>query len=344
MTRDMPRVWAYTERMAVPQQQSSAQQSSPQRSGDREGAPEDEPDRTRDADLDLRLVRYFTVVAEYLHFGCAASALRVAQPSLSRQIRRLEQQLGARLFDRTTQGTKLTEAGEVFLPQAKALLKSASRATASTRAAAEPSRMLVGYITGIFVTPAVRELRRQNPDADVRAVHLDWNDAREALVSHRVDVVVARMPFRTELLHVTMLYDEPRGVILPVGHRLAGKEFVTLDDIADEPLPRVRGADPAWSAFWRAEPRPDGRRAPDGPIVDALEDKFEVIAAGDAIAITAVPNGHQMMRADLTIVPLEGVEPCHVVLAARAGERNRLVSGFRKIAMSLLTGPEPVPA
>ncbi len=68
---------------------------------------------------DWRLVRYFTIVAEHRHFGRAAATLRVAQPSLSRQIRRLEQQLGARLLDRTAQGTRLTEAGEVFLSRAK---------------------------------------------------------------------------------------------------------------------------------------------------------------------------------------------------------------------------------
>jgi DNA-binding transcriptional LysR family regulator len=89
-------------------------------------------------DLDLRLVRYFTVVAERRHFGRAAEDLHVAQPSLSRQVRRLEQQLGARLLDRTPHGTTLTEAGEVFLPQALAMLKSAAQAAASARAAAQP--------------------------------------------------------------------------------------------------------------------------------------------------------------------------------------------------------------
>ena len=118
-------------------------------------------------DLDLRLVRYFVVVADHRHFGRAATALRVAQPSLSRQIRRLEQQLGTQLLDRTPQGTRLTEAGEVFLPAAKALLRSAARAAAQTRAAAQPSRITIGYTTGLIVTPAARELRRQHPDADV---------------------------------------------------------------------------------------------------------------------------------------------------------------------------------
>jgi hypothetical protein len=74
-----------------------------------------------------------------------AGRARVAQPSLSRQIRRLERQVGARLLDRTPQGSRLTEAGEVFLPCATALLRSADRAAGRARAAAEPSRITVGF-------------------------------------------------------------------------------------------------------------------------------------------------------------------------------------------------------
>ncbi|MGV9453504.1 LysR substrate-binding domain-containing protein [Streptomyces sp. NPDC003635] len=291
-------------------------------------------------DLDLRLVRYFTVVAEHRHFGRAAAALAVAQPSLSRQIRRLEQQLGARLLDRTPQGSRLTEAGEVFLPLAKALLRSAGQAAARTRAAAEPSRITVGYTTNLIVTPAVREMRHRYPDAEVRAQHLEWDDARRALLDHRADAVVTRLPIPTEGLHVTILYDEPRVVVLPLDHGLAGKEFVTLDDIADEPLPRVPGAHPAWEAFWRIDPRPDGRRAPDGPEIAALEDKFELIASGQAIAITA-DSGGRGPRPDVTHVPLRGVEPSHVVLATRADDRGRLVTAFRRAAQAQLTGPPP---
>src|ERR1700741_4439466 len=132
-------------------------------------------------DLDLRLVGYFVVVAEHLHFGRAPTALRVAQPSLSRQIRRLEHQIGVRLLDRTPQGTGLTEAGQEFLPRAKAPLRSAAQARAQARAAAQPSRITIGYTTGLIVTPAVRELRREHPDADVQVLHLDWNPPRDAL-------------------------------------------------------------------------------------------------------------------------------------------------------------------
>ncbi|WP_219508592.1 LysR family transcriptional regulator [Nonomuraea ceibae] len=76
-------------------------------------------------DLELRLVRYFTVVAEHQHFGRAAADLHVAQPALSRQIQRLEKYLGTRLLDRTSQGTRLTPAGRTFLPRAQALLQAA---------------------------------------------------------------------------------------------------------------------------------------------------------------------------------------------------------------------------
>ncbi|GAA1230841.1 LysR family transcriptional regulator [Pseudonocardia alaniniphila] len=289
-------------------------------------------------DLDLRLVRYFTVVADHRHFGRAAAALRIAQPSLSRQIRRLEQELGARLLDRTPQGSRLTEAGEVFLPRAKALLRSAAQAAAQTRAAAQPSRITIGYTTNLIVTPAVRELRRQHPDADVRSVHLPWNEPRDALLDHRVDVAVTRLPIGTDQLHVTILYDEPRVLLVPLDHRLAGKESVTFDDIAGEPMPRVSD-DLTWNAYWRIDPRPDGSRAPDGPVVADVEDKFELIASGQAVAIVPAGERVRSIRPDLTTVALEGVEPSHVVLATRAGDRSRLVAAFRRCADALLAGP-----
>ncbi|KUL59312.1 LysR family transcriptional regulator [Streptomyces violaceusniger] len=287
-------------------------------------------------DLDLRLVRYFTVVAEYRHFRRAAEALHITQPSLSRQIRQLERQLGARLIDRTPQGSKLTEAGEVFLSRAKALLRSAAQAAAHTRAVAEPSRITIGYIMNVIVTPAVRELRHRNPDADVRTLHLTWNDARAALLDHRVDAAVTRLPFPTGDLQVTVLYDEPRVLVVPFDHPLAGKESVTVADIADEPL--IRGADPVWNAFWRIDPRPDGSRAPDGPLAEGVEDKLELIASGQAVTIAPGAYG-QGLRPDLATVPLHGVEPSHVVLATRADDNSRLVAAFRKYARAHLTGP-----
>jgi DNA-binding transcriptional LysR family regulator len=225
----------------------------------------------------------------------------------------------------------------VFLPRAKALLGAAAQAAAATRAAARPSRITIGYTPGIIITPAIRQLRRQHPDADVQSLYLEWNEPRAALLDHRVDAAVTRLPLPTDGLHVTILYDEPRLLLVPLGHRLAGKESVTLDDIADEPIPRL--PDPAWNAYWRIDPRPDGSPAPDGPLVEQLEDKNELIAAGQAVAIVPAGVYNGQVRPDLTTIPLDGVEPSRVILATRAGDRGRLITAFRKAATELLTAP-----
>ena len=291
-------------------------------------------------DLDLRLVRYFTVVAEHGNFHRAAAALHIAQPSLSRQVQRLEQRLGVRLFERTNQGSHLTGAGRAFLPEAEALLHSAELAVTKARAATEPETVTIGYAGGLIITPAVRELRHRRPGAEVRTRHLDWDEVHSALLDHRVDAVIAREPFPTDQLAVTPLYQEPRVLLVPRTHRLAGKESVTLDDFADEPL--IRYPEAAYDAFWRIDPRPDGHAAPDGPLAEAHEDKLESVADGRALALAPAGSGtNRALRHDLTAVPVEGIEPCKVVIATRAGERNRLVAAFQESARSHLTCGRP---
>ena len=295
--------------------------------------------RVEAIDLDLRLVRYFTVVAEHRSFVRAAAALHVAQPSLSRQIQRLEGQVGVPLFDRTPQGSHLTQAGQVFLPQAHALLDGASRAAANTRAAAGSSAITVGYTSDLIVTPAVIELRRQDPEAEVHTLHLDWNEAHTALLDHRVDAVIARLPFPTDRLRLTTLYLEPRVLLVPTSHRLAARKSVTIDDFADEPL--VRYADAAWDGFWRIDPRPDGRPAPDGPLVGAHEDKLELVASGQALALAPAGPRTRTLRPDVLAVPIDGIGPCQVVVATRTGERSRAVGAFVACARALLTERPP---
>ncbi|SEO83221.1 LysR family transcriptional regulator [Amycolatopsis saalfeldensis] len=285
-------------------------------------------------DLDLRLVRYFTTVASHLHYGRAAAELRIAQPSLSRQISQLEAQVGARLLDRTRQGTRLTEAGEAFLPRAHALLRAAEQATAAARAAAQPTRITVGYTAGLIVTPAVQNLRHRHPGAEVHTLHLEWNEAREALSDQRVDAVITRLPLDPDGLHVTALYDEPKLLLVRLGHRLAGKESVTLEDIEGEPIPRFPNRD--FDAYWRIDPRPDGRPAPDGPLAESIEDKLEYIAAGQAVAIVPAALHAAGLRGDLTTIPLHGVEPGKVVVATRAADHNPLVAAFRASAQDCL--------
>ena len=182
----------------------------------------------------------------------------------------------------------------------------------------------------------MRNLRLLHPDAEVHTLHMNWDDPREPLLDHLVDAAMTRLPVQTAGLDVSVLYDEPRVLLVAREHRLAGKESVTLDDIAGEPMPRLR--DQARNAYHRVDPRPGGTPAPDGPVVDSIEDKLELIAAGEAIAI--VPAGPlASFRPDLTTIPLDDVEPGHVVLATRAGDRGRLVNAFRKSARDCLSGP-----
>lgn len=293
------------------------------------------------ADLDLRLVRYFTVVAEHGNFHRAADALHLAQPSLSRQIQRLEGRMGVRLLDRTKQGSRLTEAGRVFLPQARALLHSAQQAVATTRDGVGPDEFTIGYTGGLIVTIAVRELRDRRPDAAVRTLHLDFSQVNAALLDHRVDAVITREPFPADRLRVTVLYEEPRVLVVPAFHRLAGRKSVTVDDFADEAL--VRYTDAAYDAFWRLDPRPDGRPAPEGPLVVTTADKLELIAGGQALALAPAGGDHAPLRHDLTTIPVEGIEPCLVVLATRAKDRSPLVKDFLDIAANQLirTGDAP---
>ncbi|MFB8281557.1 LysR family transcriptional regulator [Nocardia colli] len=278
----------------------------------------------------MRLVGYFTVVAEHANFGRAAAVLHVAQPSLSRQIQRLEQHLGVRLFDRTPQGSRLTEAGRAFLPQAQALLQAAQHAERTARDAATPPEFTIGYVEDLVITHAVRQLRHRNPKARIRTRHLDWNDAR-ALPDRRVDAMVARapLPFRADHLRLTQLWSEPRVLVVPIGHRLAGKESVTVDDLGDEVLPQCPNAVPQWSDFARLEPRPDGVAARSAPIgYESFEDKLDLVAEERTVLILAAGDRRPQLRPDLTTVPIEGIDPVRVVLATRASDTNPLITDF----------------
>jgi DNA-binding transcriptional LysR family regulator len=292
------------------------------------------------ADLDLRLVRYFTVVAEQLNFGRAAEALHVAQPSLSRQIQRLEDQLGVRLLDRTPRGSRLTEAGTAFLPKARALISGAQQAVRSARDAVSPREITIGYTEDFVITAAVRELRHRHPDAQVHTRHLHWNETT-ALTDGRVDALVARLPLpmRTDQLRVSVLYQEPMVLVVPSFHRLAGKESVTMSDLSGEAITPCTGTAAAWTELSGAEPRPAGSPAPTGPTqVLSYQDKIEFVADGRAVAILPAGDRRTLLRDDLTTVPIDGIDPCQVVVASRADDQHPLVTGFHESARAHLTG------
>ena len=294
-------------------------------------------------DLDLRLVRYFTVVAEHLNFARAAEELRVAQPSLSRQIQRLENSLGVRLLERTTQGSRLTAAGAAFFTQAQQLLHGAQQAVLTARAAAPARTITIGYADDLTVTAAVRDLRHRHPDAHVRTRHLASREAG-ALLDRQVDALVTRTPLPVPAgdLDLTVLYAESRVLLVSASHRFAGKESVTAADIWAEPLVGCTGMGAEWSGFWRLEPRPDGEPAPLGPtLADSYDDKLEAIADGTAIAVVPAGDQRSTLRPDLVTVPIDEIEACQVVVATRAAETDLLVAEFVRSAENLLTRHAP---
>ena len=284
------------------------------------------------ADLELRLVRYFTVVADQRNFGRAAAELRVAQPALSRQIQRLERQLGAPLFDRTPRGTVLTDAGQAFLPEAHALLRAAHRATLTARAHAPAGSLVVGYVEDLVVTPAVRELRRRYPQAAIGTRHLECHDER-MLAGGEVDVLVTRapLPHPTDDLRVTLLYEEPRMLVLPAEHHLAGRASVSLRDFA--------GGLPVYCSHGapRSIYPTDAGSLAAGPVVESFEDRLELVASGEAVAVVPVGDRRSTLRADLVSVPIEDVPASEVVVVTRVGDANPLVADFVHAAQAHLT-------
>jgi DNA-binding transcriptional LysR family regulator len=273
-------------------------------------------------DLDLRLVRYFTVVAEHRNFGRAADALHLAQPSLSRQIRRLESQLGVSLLDRTPQGSTLTAAGEAFLIRARALLRSAGQAVAGARAAAPAPSITIGHVGDLVVTPVVRELRRRFPSSEVRTRHLTWQQS-EALPDGRVDALVTRLPLPlpADSLVVDVLYDEPRVAVLPASHPLASARSLTPDDLAGLGLVACTST----PTLWSTPPQPE----------DTFADKLELIAAG-AVAVLPAGDRRATLHPGVAAVPVDGGDPCHVVLATLADDRSPLVAALRESAPAAL--------
>jgi hypothetical protein len=90
----------------------------------------------------------------------------------------------------------------------------------------------------------------------------------------------------------------------------------------------------------RSRVSPDGRPAPAGPLVESHADKLEAVAGGSALAVAPAGSGNSVLRHDITAVPIEGIEPCRVVIVTRTGERGPLVTAFREAARCRLTEHE----
>lgn len=190
--------------------------------------------------MELRHLRYFVAVAEELHFGRAADRVFVAQPTLSQQIQAFEGELGARLFDRTKRSVALTEVGEALLPYARRILRKVGQAEKAVRAAREGR---AGYLRISYEAPAMRSglsqavkaFRRAVPGVELDLVEQGSRAQVEALREGSVDVGFVFLPVDERGLRVREIDEAPTLVVLPEGHRLAGREEVPLCELADEP-------------------------------------------------------------------------------------------------------------
>jgi DNA-binding transcriptional LysR family regulator len=294
-------------------------------------------------DLDLRKVRYFVAVAEQLHFGRAAEQLCIAQPVLSRQIRAVEDELEVTLFVRDRRATALTPAGEQLLADARPLLANAEAARRRTRIAARGrDTFTVGFVPGLIVTAAVRALSRCHPDLTVDVVRTSWDDQTEVIHDGGVDVSYVRLPVDLQGLAIRSLLSEPRVVVLPAEHRLAGKEQISISDLAEEHLLQDPDAVPEWRDI-ATELREIGGR-PVVPHYRSVEEKLEHVAAGHGVIVLPLSTATFYTRADVTHVDIEDIAPNHVSLAWDSSRHSPLIAEFVAIATSeLLDGPGPGP-
>jgi DNA-binding transcriptional LysR family regulator len=189
--------------------------------------------------METRELAYFVAVAEERHFGKAAARLGIAQPPLSRAIKQLERRLGVELFTRTSRGVDRTEAGEVLLDEARKILEAIEVAIQRTRRAGQRRLKLVlalkpGSDGGLL--PSILTAYEREAGAlpvDVRTCGAGEQAALLRAGAGDVAIMHGRQPDLTGL-EVEQLLEEPQVVILPPGHRLAGRSEVELAEVADE--------------------------------------------------------------------------------------------------------------
>ena len=192
--------------------------------------------------MELRNIRSFVAAADTLHFGEAAQRVHITQPALSRQIQKLEDELGVRLFDRKGHGVLLTHAGGAFLSEARRILKQIERAAERTRQA---GRGMVGLLRMGFVAsvtfnllPALLlHIRAQAPELQLELMEMGTTQQIAAVNAGTMDIGLVRPPLvQDDGLSIRRLMEEPIVAVLPAGHRLADKQDLAVSDLADQPF------------------------------------------------------------------------------------------------------------
>jgi DNA-binding transcriptional LysR family regulator len=194
-----------------------------------------------DEEIELRHFRYFLAVAETLHFSKAALRLGIAQPPLSQQIKRLEQLLGHRLFDRTTRGVRLTLAGQLLAERARSTIEKIQDDLAQVRrlGRGEEGTLTVGFSGSVMFTDlpvAVERYRRQYPKVELRLRELATSAQIAALLEGTLDLAFLRDGDPTDGIQMSTLMEERYVAVLPQAHVLARKASLRIRDLSQEPF------------------------------------------------------------------------------------------------------------
>ena len=189
--------------------------------------------------MELRHLYYFVAVAEERHFARAAERIHLAQSPLSRQIRQLERELGVQLLERSTRSVALTDAGKVFLDEARRTIAQAEQATRMARQAqrGEAGELDIGFVppAAFHVLPRLLQaFRERYPHVDIIPRNMSTQDQIAALQERRLHVGIVRQPVDCAPLESELLQEDQMIVALPRDHPLAGWASVPLEALRSE--------------------------------------------------------------------------------------------------------------
>lgn len=214
--------------------------------------------------MELRHLRYFSAVADTLHFGRAAKRLHVSQPTLSQQIRQLEEELEAPLFERARSGVRLTQAGELFRMYASRALEDvdAGRVAVSALRGLTTGVLRVGYPPSMrgIVVPALAAVLKRHPGLTLSAEEAVVRRLERRMENGKLEVALGYAPTRSPDLDAEPIFDSRLALVVARGHPLAGAESVGARQLANEPFAlltrglRVRSRVDAYFAAMRLAP------------------------------------------------------------------------------------------
>jgi DNA-binding transcriptional LysR family regulator len=275
-------------------------------------------------------VQYFVAVAEELHFGRAAERLHIAQPSLSHQIRRLEQQLGVTLFDRTSRRVELTDAGRALLSEGRRLLAHSERTTRLVRSVSA-ERLTVGFYgsaASTLLPDLLRSFSQEHPSAEVSVREL-LLDQIDELLAGGVDVAFTRLLPGQADVELEVITREPRVVALPASHSLSGRMTLEFIDLRDESFitnPVVEASAPP--KRWLAEQARHGLPGRSAAEAASVQEILTLVAVGTGVCLVPASVARHYPRPDVVYIEVSDADPAVVSLAWPRGGLRPIVAAF----------------